>query len=88
MLHKCANPACSVNFRDLNRGKLFTVEAPPTKTFAGVPTKKRPSRHVEHYWLCDQCSSALTLVFESGRGVATVPLLPREKFGLRRIAGT
>ncbi len=76
VLHKCANPVCGANFRDLSRGKLFAVENP----FPAAPpihNRKRPSRHVEHYWLCDRCSSALTLVFEPGRGIATMPLQPK-----------
>ena len=28
--------------------------------------------HIERYWLCDNCSSTLTLTFE--RGLITVPL--------------
>lgn len=77
VLHKCANPACGANFRDLNRGKLFAVENPFPAPLAALQTRKRPSRHVEHYWLCDRCSSALTLVFEPGRGIATMPLQPK-----------
>lgn len=36
--------------------------------------KGKPPRHIEHYWLCDQCASVLTLSFERGRGMITVPL--------------
>jgi hypothetical protein len=77
VLHKCANPACSNLFRHLSQGKLFRVEA---EYFHGssqpllFTRKDRPLRHVEHYWLCDECSSFLTLTFEKGRGMITVPL--------------
>jgi hypothetical protein len=76
MLHKCANPACSQPFRRLSQGKLFQVETafldPSEKPRAGRMSK--PPRQVEHFWLCDDCSSILTLTFERGRGMVTVPL--------------
>src|SRR5690348_4075613 len=75
MLHKCANPACSNPFRRLSEGKLFQVEteylAPSERNLSGRPS--RNPRRVEHYWLCNQCSSFLTLTFEKG-GMITVPL--------------
>jgi hypothetical protein len=76
VLHKCANPLCLNPFRKLSEGKLFLVETealdpsnPERSTWKG----KAP-RHIEHYWLCDQCASVLTLSFERGRGMITVPL--------------
>ena len=29
---------------------------------------------MEHFWLCDRCASVLTLSFERGQGMVTVPL--------------
>jgi hypothetical protein len=78
VLHKCANPTCSNLFRRLSQGKLFQVEAeylPGSSQPAQFARKSRPLRKVEYYWLCDQCSSFLTLTFEKGRGMITVPLL-------------
>jgi hypothetical protein len=78
VLTKCANPICPSLFRRLSQGKLFQVEtesftAPVTRPLA--PTRKsRSARHVQHYWLCDQCSPTLTLIFEKERGMITVPL--------------
>lgn len=78
MLHKCANPACSNVFRRLSEGKLFQVETeylePSSPGKPGAPRSPRSARKVEHYWLCNQCSSFLTLTFERGRGMITVPL--------------
>lgn len=77
MLHKCANETCNAPFRRLREGKLFQVE---TEYFVGrgpsaTATKRaRPARRVEHYWLCDACSPFVTLTFDRGRGVITVPL--------------
>ena len=74
MLHKCANPACLVPFRKLRQGKLFLVERESLK----ASTLRRAHRgqsanRIEYYWLCDQCAFALTLSYEKGRGVVTVP---------------
>jgi hypothetical protein len=77
MLYKCANESCNVPFRRLREGKLFQVETEyfasrgPASTSA---RKARPARRVEHYWLCDACSPFVTLTFDQGRGVITVPL--------------
>ena len=82
MLDKCANSICLTPFRRLSQGKLFRVER---KAFvaglAGLtPTRRsRSRRHVEHYWLCDQCSSVLTLIFEKEHGMLTVPLPEAKK---------
>ena len=74
MLYKCANESCNTRFRRLREGKLFQVE---TEYFGGRDAsgrKARPTRRVGHYWLCDACSPFVTLTFDQGRGVITVPL--------------
>jgi hypothetical protein len=78
MLYKCANEACSAPFRRLREGKLFQVE---TEYFTQAQAQSgsahrrtRPWRRVEHYWLCDTCSTYITLTFDRDRGVITVPL--------------
>jgi hypothetical protein len=81
VLHKCANPACSTLFRSLSRGKLFLLDrdtsAPLPSGVAPAFRGGRPGRLMERYWLCDSCSSLLTLTFERGRGMVTVPLPAR-----------
>jgi hypothetical protein len=76
MLHKCANSACTKFFRKLTEGKLFQVESEyfrmPSSAASGA-RRGRLARHVEHYWLCDDCCSILTLSFEPGRGMVAVP---------------
>ena len=74
MLHKCANPACSNPFRRLSDGKLFQIEKPVPADSPRGGRSSRLTRRVEHYWLCDDCSALLTLAFERGRGLITVPL--------------
>jgi hypothetical protein len=81
MLHKCANPDCSSVFRRLSHGKLFLLEVDQTAESGPGPSptnrRERLVRRVERYWLCDCCSSLLTLTFERGRGMVTVPLPDR-----------
>jgi hypothetical protein len=78
MLRKCANNTCSNPFRRLNEGKLFQVEteylAPPNAPPMRGARSQRPLHRIEHYWLCNDCSSFLTLAFEKGQGMITVPL--------------
>jgi len=72
LLHKCANPACAVSFRDIHVGKLFLVE---TSAIIGANKVRNRFRTIhQHYWLCDQCSRGLTLMFEKERGIIPVPL--------------
>ena len=85
MLDKCANSICLTPFRRLSHGKLFRVERKAfVAGFTGLtPSRRsRPRRHVEHYWLCDQCSSVLTLIFEKEHGMLTVPLPEANKRAL------
>jgi hypothetical protein len=62
----------------LNEGKLFQVEteyfAPPDAPKVRAAWSQRPLHRIEHYWLCDECSSFLTLTFEKGHGMITIPL--------------
>jgi hypothetical protein len=75
VLHKCANPACPVPFRKLSQGKLFLVETEPLAEteMRRAHWRGQFSHRIEYYWLCDQCAFALTLSYEKGRGVITVP---------------
>jgi hypothetical protein len=85
MLHKCANPACPNLFRSLSRGKLFLLHmdggvAGASRVASANPSanrRERPAGQMERFWLCDGCSPLLTLTFERGRGMVTVPLPTR-----------
>lgn len=83
MLHKCANPACTSLFRRLSLGKLFLLETDNgealTLPIVSRSRKDRSLRRIERYWLCDGCASLLTLTFERGRGMVTVPLPGRNR---------
>jgi hypothetical protein len=76
MLQKCANPSCANPFRRLSEGKLFLVETGSDHPSNGASRRwdgSMPHR-IEHFWLCSQCASVLTLAFEKGTGLKTVPL--------------
>lgn len=77
MLSKCANPQCTASFQYLREGKLFQIDSEAGNGRSGGPQlvdQKRPTRHIEYFWLCGPCSSQMTLAFEKGKGVVTVPL--------------
>ena len=76
MLHKCANPTCLNPFRKLSEGRLFLVEMEITDPVGRVRARAdgRAPHRIEHFWLCKDCAAVLTLSFERGQGVVTVPL--------------
>jgi len=76
MLQKCANPTCLHPFRRLSEGRLFLVEMEildPVNRVRARADGRVPHR-IEHFWLCNDCAEVLTLTFERGQGVVTVPL--------------
>jgi hypothetical protein len=77
VLYKCANPTCPSLFRRLSQGKLFQVETTDSSTKPGrLLTARRKGfvRQIERFWLCDRCSRSVTIAYENGRGIVTVPL--------------
>ncbi|HVO82405.1 MAG TPA: hypothetical protein VMT28_16870 [Terriglobales bacterium] len=77
MVSKCANPVCSSPFLYLHEGKLFRFEHSGGANGAGFgfePEAKKQARRVEFFWLCDHCASNMTVVFQTGVGVAVRPL--------------
>lgn len=76
MLHKCANPTCLNPFRKLSEGKLFLVEMGSGDPISRARNRGdgRASHRIEHFWLCNDCAAVLTLTFERGQGVVTIPL--------------
>ena len=74
MLHKCANPTCTVPFRSLREGKLFLAETFPSDLSAPFEGNRRKLRRREHFWLCDACSAHFTLRFDPAVGMLTVPV--------------
>jgi len=77
MLHKCANPGCTVPFRSLREGKLFVVEMAVNDLEGDFDGNRRKTRRREHFWLCGACSLHFTLYFDANLGMTTVPLSER-----------
>jgi len=79
MLSKCSNPRCSAQFSYLHQGKLFRRDSLEA-TGGNVPTSRddremdMPARHIEFFWLCDDCATAMTLTFDRSVGVTVHPL--------------
>ncbi len=79
MLSHCANSQCGKPFLRLREGKLFLIETdrltkPGESVSPPFVRARKQQRHVEHYWLCDDCAAQWTLAFEKDRGVALAPL--------------
>jgi hypothetical protein len=78
MLSHCANSQCSKPFLRLREGKLFVMETGRSKT--GEPESppflqaRQSRRHLERYWLCDQCAAVWTLVYSQELGIRLAPL--------------
>ncbi len=74
MLSKCANPACSTPFQYLRDGKLYQIEVGETAERGLHLVSRKPARRVEHFWLCGACARSMTLAYQRGKGVITLPL--------------
>ena len=77
MVSKCANPACAASFRYFHNGQLFRLETHPAGEQIDDNGMKKSMRHLEFYWLCDECARKMTLTFERGVGVSIRPKLNR-----------
>lgn len=79
MLSRCANSQCSKPFLRLRDGKLFLVETdrlnkPGESASPPFVHARQQQRLVEHYWLCDECATRWTLIYDREAGIALVPL--------------
>lgn len=76
MIQKCANSECDAEFRYVSRGRLFSFELRnPTAPCHDVPAnicERKPSHATIHFWLCENCSSSLTLCFTRETGLSVV----------------
>jgi hypothetical protein len=73
MTSHCANPACSVPLTVLRDGRLFQFEVRPQTSEEEPTASAKPARNVTHFWLCGECSSKLTLVFDQLQAVVVKP---------------
>src|SRR5579872_2629873 len=63
MFSKCSNPDCSATF-DYRQGRLIRFDK-PSSDFP-FPTDRNC---VQHFWLCENCSTFYALDFERGTGM-------------------
>jgi hypothetical protein len=77
MLSQCANQRCGKPFLKLREGKLFVLEtefrAKPGETTSTLDLSSK-QRTVERFWLCADCATVWTLVYEHDGGIALAPL--------------
>jgi hypothetical protein len=82
MLSQCANPKCHKPFLKLRDGKLFLVETdrltkPGESVAPPFVRARQQQRLVEHFWLCDECATVWTLVYNREQGGVSLAPLPR-----------
>ena len=65
MVTKCANPSCGAPFQYFRSGKLFLIELPRVSSGAGHGNARGTNKRIEYFWLCDRCSSELTVTVDS-----------------------
>ena len=73
MVSNCANPACAVPLRSLRDGRLFQFEVRQQKNPDQPAELSKAPRRVSHFWLCGECASKLTLVFDQLRAIVLKP---------------
>ena len=76
MIQKCANPECDAEFRYVSRGRLSSFELrhpiAPCRDIPPAICERKPSHAAIHFWLCENCSSTLSLHFTMKIGLSVV----------------
>jgi hypothetical protein len=75
MIGQCANRACSRPFDCLAGGKFFRFVAPSDASLLSEDTMDGVGNlhQAQHYWLCQDCARAFSLVYADGAGVVLQP---------------
>ena len=77
MISTCANPGCNKPYHYLNGGRLYRFNAACPEELAGEVHNSVCAggrvRSAIFFWLCDECSSRLTLKYD-GHRLAVEPL--------------
>jgi hypothetical protein len=71
MLAKCANPECNSQFHFFRDGRIFQFDISRSAKADGAA---KPSRKVEHFWLCGRCAERMTMKLEKHKGPVLVRL--------------
>lgn len=75
---KCGNPACPTAFQWTGGGKFFRFRPENVSQGGSGSTTDSAGENqgVKHYWLCERCSQAFTLVYDEQYGVVLKALWP------------
>jgi hypothetical protein len=81
MLSKCLNPHCSATFQYMDQGHLFRIDFnDAARKHIPVNRQKKANRSktypIEHFWLCQECSEAMTVALND-QGEVQLVLLKR-----------
>ncbi len=68
MVNNCANPQCNKPLHYLRDGRIFVFDVPDD----AIGEDGKRARHMEHYWLCGDCSPSLQLE-RLPEGIKVVP---------------
>jgi hypothetical protein len=71
MVNHCANPQCSKPLHYLREGQIFAFNVPDPSAPQG--STGYSSLHVEHFWLCGDCSMTMQLTRTSGNDIRLLP---------------
>ena len=66
MLSKCANPACSAQFRYLHQGKIFQLSPTPE---VDAMTGGIFEQFYERFWLCEKCCTEMRVAWDGTKAV-------------------
>ncbi len=72
MVNHCANPQCCKPLHYLREGRVYVFDV--THPVSGA---ERPTRRMEHFWLCGDCSDAFLLEQVEDRSVRISPRAQR-----------
>ncbi len=65
MVNNCANPKCNKPLHYLRDGRIFVFEV----AGARLGADRNRLRHMEHYWLCGDCSPSMVVESTGDAGV-------------------
>lgn len=68
MVGQCANPRCRKPLHYLRDGRIFIFDVVDSATEGG-----RRTHHLDHYWLCGNCSRTM-MIRQEGGGIHIRPL--------------
>jgi hypothetical protein len=77
MVNNCANPQCAKPLHYLREGRVFVFDI---QDRSGNAVGGRRSHHLEHYWLCGDCSQRFLVEYKEKSGIRLVPRQSLNKF--------